>query len=393
MHQNAEPYSQDQLVVDLLNLQRVGDELHELGVGYIVEQDEQLGLALLTGLTDETGTPVTDLDALLSELRRQFGRSVPLMGKNRETGVIGNPIGSLAIGPMALGLPIGSLGPKPMAGYDPEWDEWDTSSGLPEPPGPGTGDGVHIGILDGSLCWHESFDKRHVAAGRQFWPGFGPVAPWTGHATFVASLVRANAPDARLDVVGVLESSTARSSLWDTAKQMMLLAEAGVQILNLSLGTSTTDEEAPLVLTRAVERISQRVLIVAAAGNHGNQRGWQNGRTSRSSIWPAALPDVVAVGAHDGNGNRAEFSPNLPWVDCEAPGVNVVGAYLSAPVKLSTGEVKNFEGYARWSGTSFAAPIVSGLIAAHMTPDKSAREALDDLLHEKTVVKPFTLSP
>ena len=65
-------------------------------------------------------------------------------------------------------------------------------------------------------------------------------------------------------------------------------------MLNLSLGTTTTDDEPPVALEAAVDLIEEMaaeqdrdVLIVAAAGNYGDCR----------PVWPAALRGVVAVGA------------------------------------------------------------------------------------------------
>lgn len=385
MPQSPELYPQDQLVVDLSGLKHLEDELHELGVGCVIERDEQLGLALLTELVDAGGAPLADLDDLLITLRTRSGGGSPdEMGKNREASLIGSSVVNLGSKIMGLvgsvhGRSVHDMNPKIINRYEPQPL---SCPELPTPPGPGTGQGVHIGILDWPLCRHERFEGRLVSAEKQFRASATSVTPRAGHATMVTSLILAQAPEARIDVVGLLDSTTGRATSWDIAKQIIRLADSGIQILNLSLGMYTADNEAPLVISRAIDLISQRVLVVAAAGNHGNQLGWQKGRTSLSSTWPAALPDVIAVGAVDKDGKRAEFSPDLPWVDCEAPGVDVEGAYLSAWVELSTGP-EQFKGCAKWSGTSFATATVSGLIAAHMTPGKTAREALDELLDDK----------
>jgi subtilisin family serine protease len=100
----------------------------------------------------------------------------------------------------------------------------------------------------------------------------------------------------------------------------------------------------PLVLERAVEALRDKaVTIVAAAGNNG---------PASKKMWPAALPQVIAVGADKaGHPEAASFSPvNHEWVDLMAPGEKVYSTY-------------ECEGYADWDGTSFAAPAVSGAIA------------------------------
>ena len=112
--------------------------------------------------------------------------------------------------------------------------------------------------------------------------------------------------------------------------------------MNLSFGCYTDDGEPPLVLARAVSLVSAEILLVAAAGNHGNidelkkqgdlkDASWARGLTPKTPVWPAAFDEVIAVGATD-----APFSPQTPWVDLTAPGMNVVSTYLTGQVKLGS---------------------------------------------------------
>jgi subtilisin family serine protease len=126
-------------------------------------------------------------------------------------------------------------------------------------------------------------------------------------------------------------------------------------------------------------------VVVAAAGNAGTCR----------PFWPAALPEVTAVGAVDGYcRERALFSNYGKWVDAYAPGVDVISTFLfhDGPVEvtdiLSGAAIPNwiqdpdhYEGWAMWSGTSFAAPYVAGAIAHLMcSENKSAKVAKEFVL-------------
>jgi hypothetical protein len=117
-------------------------------------------------------------------------------------------------------------------------------------------------------------------------------------------------------------------------------------------------------------------VCIAPAGNSGMRR----------PSWPAAFADVVSVGAlgADWRG-RASFSNFGSWVDVYAPGRDLINAYTTGTyqchVSPYTGTDRTFYGMAKWSGTSFSTPIVSGLTAARLSETgESARTAASALL-------------
>ena len=87
---------------------------------------------------------------------------------------------------------------------------------------------------------------------------------------------------------------------------------------------------------------------------------------------------MVGVGSLDADGKKSEFSNYGRWVDVWAQGSDLVnafptGRYTTYEPQTPPGIVRDFTGLAKWSGTSFATPIVTGAIAAYMSKHKVKR--------------------
>jgi hypothetical protein len=291
------------------------------------------------------------LDLLLYTIRFRTARENAgwtfEMGKNRHVrSVIGLP--HLSVG--------GVLYPEPVSAPTPR-------------PGEPARDTCLVGVLDTRITAHPALvGKLHADEGAVL-DGAGPHSHYAGHATFVAGRILAEAPEARLVVGAVLDDDRGIATAWDTALAMMKFRDSGVKILNLSLGCITADGNAPLIIARAVELLTPQMVIVAAAGNHGDPKlNGDSGTDERAACWPAALSQVEAVGALTEAGDRGEFSPDVRWTSFMAPGQNVVGPFLTGTVNVQTREHGTLptefpEGWASWSGTSFAAATVTGRLA------------------------------
>ncbi|GAA5060173.1 subtilisin family serine protease [Thermocatellispora tengchongensis] len=240
----------------------------------------------------------------------------------------------------------------------------------PVDPGPGGPPSlVSVAVLDTGIAphpwWNDSpWYSERGAGSDELADSDGDLAldAQAGHGTFIAGLLLRRAPGVRLRIGRVLDGH----GVGDEAGLLRALAglrERPPQVLNLSLGAHTADDQPPPLLARALEQLPGTV-VVACAGNTGSSR----------PFWPAALPGVVAVGALDAAGTgRAPFSAYGPWVNACAPGEWLASTFLSAC---------GFSGYARWSGTSFAAALVSGAIAdaaRELPPADAAAYVLDPL--------------
>ncbi len=205
------------------------------------------------------------------------------------------------------------------------------------------------------------------------------IPPYTGHGTFVAGVLRCLAPDAEVIVTNAF--AVAGSELEaDLVPRLETALGLGADIFHLTIACASRQDLPLLAFGEWLRRLreSKGTICVAAAGNSSTRR----------PSWPAAFGDVIAVGAlgSDWRG-RASFSNYGPWVDVYAPGRDLVNAFATGRyecyVRPYAGTQREFYGMAKWSGTSFSTPIVSGLIAARMSgTGENARQAAAALLAE-----------
>lgn len=205
----------------------------------------------------------------------------------------------------------------------------------------------------------------------------GLIERYGAHGTFIASIVRAMAPRAEVRVARIFEKAGA---LYESniVRSLLSVLDWAPDVISLSAGTHTWNHHGLLSFHVFVDgplRECQGTVLVAAAGNDGLD--WK--------FSPAEMEAVIGVGALGPPGDaRAWFSDYGAWVKVYAPGQDLVHAFANGPYKyheLRTGQQAEFFGMARWSGTSFSTPVVSGLIAARMSETgESAHEAAESLL-------------
>lgn len=322
----------------------------------------------------------TDLDRFMYGLRALFAtRSAgwsPTVGKNRLVGDVIGGVGKISHGGGDMPESSEERYPARSSRTTPDVEK---------------GQGVRVAVLDTSIVPHD-----WLAGGWVSPPG-GVLAtreeqPVTaGHATFVAGLVLSQAPACVIEARNVLSDDFGQSTTWDTAKVIAQVGKTRPDVLNLSFACYTEDGQAPLALATAIDGLDPGTVVVAAAGNHGDlrlegQEEWDED-DRRKPAWPAALDGVVAIGAATKAGAPAPFAPpNVPWIDAMALGEKVVSTFMTASVNVAEDEdeepdPQGFSGWASWSGTSFSAALVSGIIAANTVPGQvSARQAWHEIL-------------
>jgi membrane-anchored mycosin MYCP len=383
-----------EILVALEHVRTVSARLAALGVPIADRQDsEALGLARLrlheervtdaadlvtralpAGVPAPPTPPASDLDRLLGGLRALFAAEyagwVPTLGKNR---LVGSVQGGGRISHGGGGDPRVARPPT------------DTqTAGLPPAREPSALLAT-VGVLDTGVANDFPLAGGWIGTAAdvlRVQPEYRAVA---GHGTFVTGLVRSLAPGCVVKVRQVLSPDTGEADAWTVAQEIVALGRTGLDVLNLSMVCYTEDGQPPLVLASAVDRLDPDIVVVAAAGNHG-EVGEEHSPERRKPTWPAALDDVVAVGAARSDGTRVGFTPrNAPWIDLHAPGVDVLSTYLTGTVDLNLSDDAPgedvFAGWARWDGSSFAAALVSGAIAAGTVPGRvPAQQAWRELL-------------
>jgi serine protease AprX len=242
-----------------------------------------------------------------------------------------------------------------------------------------------IAIVDSGIQNRADFGNRIVASvNLSTLSGNTSADDQRGHGTFVAGIaagasadLTGAAPGAPLVSIKVMDSTgTAKTSDIINACQWILDNKAtyNIRVANFSLHSSYATNFYRDPLDQAVEKLwFGGVVVVAAAGNYGIS----NTQASGVKYSPGNDPFVITVGAIDlGNSMRANDDQAAPWSawgytndGFYKPEISAPGRYMVGPVpagsSLTLAKPGNMVGSDRiqLSGTSFAAPVVSGTVA------------------------------
>ncbi len=166
-----------------------------------------------------------------------------------------------------------------------------------------------------------------------------------GHGTHVAGIAGAISnngagvagvcPGCSLLAVKVITADGSGANSW-IANGIANAVSLGAKVINLSLGGLDRSHTIELAVEQAYQR---GVVVVAASGNDGGS----------VPLYPAALPEVIAVGATDRYGDKASFSSYGNHLELAAPGQAI---YSTLPGNH----------YEAWNGTSMSSPHVAGLV-------------------------------
>jgi hypothetical protein len=271
------------------------------------------------------------------------------------------------------------------------------ASAIPTQPRKGKGKNVNIGVVDLGFFSPEK-------AGHPSWVSNGVVLdaemalpnpavqqpPYIGHGNAIVGILKQLAPEATI-YTGTIESSPSDSAGGTSDRRLgeaieRLLSRHRIHILVIPFGGSTRFGLMP-VTERVLQPHFESTLMFASAGNDGID----------PTVYPAVDPDVV------GTGSWRRRTMDLGWLDktCAtvssplhalgkhslagwsnqgiaarlgAPGVSVPAPFLGGTYKIDSGSLDRpagvkdlrFEGWALFTGTSFAVAVAAGCVAAQV---------------------------
>ena len=252
------------------------------------------------------------------------------------------------------------------------------------------GSGQRVAVIDTGVSTHPRL-SRLMAGGDYVFTGDG-TQDCDGHGTAVAGIIAATvdpnhtddfsgvAPEA--DLISIRQSSTKFGPAADRsaagfgdvdtmARAVRTAADLGASVINISsvacarVGSALDDRALGAALSYAVD--VKNTVVVVAAGNIGaGQCPAQQADATRDSatvvVSPAWYDDyVLTVGSVNVRGEPSAFTMAGPWVDVAAPGEGVVS--LSSTGDGLANAVDGQQDSTPLSGTSYAAPVVTGLAA------------------------------
>jgi subtilisin len=224
------------------------------------------------------------------------------------------------------------------------------------------GEGVRVGIVDTGVDLSHPDLKDNIKEAHGVLDCKNVVDD-NGHGTHVAGTIAALDND--IGVVGVAPKveiysvkafdKNGKSTVSGIVEALNWCLEKEVHVVNMSFGIKNNS----ITLRRAVKALHKSgIVLVAAAGNAGGEN---------SVLYPAKYPEVIAVAACGQDERPASFTSSGPEVDITAPGVDILSTYKDGQYKLM-------------SGTSMAAPHVSGAAALLLSIHQMKAEEVKELL-------------
>lgn len=239
------------------------------------------------------------------------------------------------------------------------------------------GNTVYVGVIDSGIdLGHPSLmlsvdceKSKSFVYNKKTHELLSPISDVSGHGTHVAGIITCrNSADTagvcanvKLVSLRVWEDDDSTASIATITEAIEYAESVGLQILNYSGGGYGSPEKLKSIESRRVAIANFPGLVVCSAGNDDN-----NNDTKQHYPSGHRLPNLIAVGASTENDTKWDDSNyGQTTVDIFAPGENILSCF---PMNLCGGTYCGYpghvsHGYHYMSGTSMAAPFVTGVAA------------------------------
>lgn len=221
------------------------------------------------------------------------------------------------------------------------------------------GQGINVAVID-SGCYVDHYElKDNIIDGFNFTDDddgqINIVTDYIGHGTHVSGIIAAAnrkgivgvAPNANLLILKTI-GKDGSGNFADLIRALNFAVEwrgknnEKIDVINLSLGATSDNIELKKVISKI---ISSDILIVSAAGNIGD-----GSDLTDEILYPGFYEEVIQVSAIDQNKKPTHFSNTNKNIDFLAPGKDIYSTFPGNE-------------FVKFSGTSMAAPHVTGSIA------------------------------
>jgi serine protease AprX len=257
---------------------------------------------------------------------------------------------------------------------------------------PLTGRGVGVAVIDSGVAPHPDFASR-ILVSKNFNPNVNGAGDDYGHGTAVAGIIAGDGTASAGQYVGIAPqaniinlrvndgsggaptSAIMNAILWAVANRNAF----NIRIINLSLLASVQESYRTSPIDAAVEYAWLKgIVVVVAAGNNG----------PASALYaPANDPYVITVGAMDDHGTATKADDTLAAFSSygttqdgvNKPDLVAPGRHIITALAPGSNFAVNYPSYAvgsqyiRLSGTSMAAPAVSGVAALYLEQNPNVR--------------------
>lgn len=231
------------------------------------------------------------------------------------------------------------------------------------------GEGATVMVLDTGYSDHP--DNCNEVKGPSFVTNEPDSIDYNGHGSHVVGIIGACdnskgivgvAPKAKVISAKVMDKNGRTLSPY-IERALRYALDMKPDVVNISFGSA--DMLSGNVLHLINKLWEEGIPLICAAGNHGPGKGL---------YYPAGYPNVIAVGAIDIKRKIAIFSAQGSAIDFAAPGVDILSTYLN-------------QEYATLSGTSQAAPFVTGLVALIVAYNRKLGIKVNNCDYIKDVLK------